>query len=53
MNAIFLKLALILRTILAALGMGGCLNPQDVDTLEEVVDDFILVEETIEEVFEK
>lgn len=48
MNAIFLKLALIIKTILAALGMGGCLDSHDVDTLEEVVDDFIVIEDAFE-----
>ena len=53
MNAIFVKIALIFRTILAALGMGGCLNPKDVDIIEEVVEDLIHIEQIVEEIIEK
>lgn len=53
MNAIFVKIALIFRTILAALGMGGCLNPKDVDIIDEVVEDLIHIEQVVEEIIEK
>ncbi len=53
MNAIFIKIALIFRTILAALGIGGCLNPKDVDIIDEVVEDFIHIEQIVEEILEK
>lgn len=44
---------LLFKTILAALGIGGCLDPKDVDILDDVVDEFILIEQTIEDSFDK
>ncbi len=53
MNAIFLKIAIIVKTILAALGIGGCLNPKDVELLDDVIDIVEEIEEQVEEVLEE
>lgn len=53
MHGIFVKIAFIVKTILAALGVGGCLNPKDVDLLDDVVDIVEEIEEEVEDILDK
>jgi hypothetical protein len=41
MNAIFLKVLVFVKAVLAALGMGGCLPLKEEHIMEEIVQDII------------